>query len=221
MKNRIFISKNSDDCESLVHFCNQNNLDLIAQSLIDFESVPFKIEAKFDIVFFSSIRSALFYFQREAQKSNIIYACIGETTSLKIEKMLGISCEFVGKEAGNPKKTAEEFKNWVKNRIVFFPQSNLSLGTFSAILPENQVLKQVVYKTILKEIEISKCQIYIFSSPSNLDAFLTINKISEDSKVIVWGKSTFEHAQHKGVNVDLTLNKSSLEELLKFLPSCY
>ena len=136
MKKRIFISKNSDDCEPLVHYCNQNKLDLTAQSLIEFEAIPFKIESNFDIVFFSSIRSAQFYFEKAAKKSTIIYACIGETTNSKLKK-LGIKCEFVGKEAGNPQKTATEFKNWVKNRIVFFPQSNLSLGTFSAILPFN------------------------------------------------------------------------------------
>jgi uroporphyrinogen-III synthase len=216
MKKRIFISKNSDDCEPLVHFCNQNKLDLTAQSLIEFEAIPFKIESNFDIVFFSSIRSAQFYFEKAAKKSSIIYACIGETTNSKLKK-LGIECEFVGKEAGNPLKTAAEFKNWVKNRIVFFPQSNLSLGTFSAILPENQVLKQVVYKTKLKEIEISKCQIYIFTSPSNLDAFLIINEIIEDSKVIVWGNSTFEKAKSKGLKVDFVLTKSSLDELIQIL----
>ena len=216
MKKRIFISKNSDDCEPLVHYCNQNKLDLIAQTLIEFEAIPFKIESNFDIVFFSSIRSAQFSFKKAAKKSSIIYACIGETTNSKLKK-LGIECEFVGKEAGNPLKTAAEFKNWVKNRIVFFPQSNLSFGTFSAILPENQVIKQVVYKTKLKEIEISKCQIYIFTSPSNLDAFLTINEIIEDSKVIVWGNSTFEKAKSKGLKVDFVLTKSSLDELIQIL----
>ena len=216
MKKRIFISKNSDDCEPLVQYCNQNKLDLIAQSLIEFEAIPFKIESNFDIVFFSSIRSAQFYFKKSAKKSTIIYACIGETTNSKLKK-LGIECEFVGMEAGNPLKTAAEFKNWVKNRIVFFPQSNLSLGTFSAIFPENQVLRQVVYKTKLKEIEISKCQIYIFTSPSNLDAFLIINEIIEDSKVIVWGKSTLEKAKSKGLKIDFVLTNSSLDELIQFL----
>ena len=216
MKKRIFISKNSDDCESLVHYCNQKELDLIAQSLIEFEAIPFKIESNFDIVFFSSIRSAQFYFEKAEKKSTIIYACIGEVTNSKLKK-LGIECEFVGKESGNPQKTAEEFKNWVQNRIVFFPQSNLSLGTFSAILPKNQVIKQVVYKTKLKEIEISKCHIYIFTSPSNLDAFLTINEIREDSKVIVWGNSTSENAKSKGLKVDFVLTKSSLDELIQFL----
>jgi len=213
MKKRIFISKNSDDCEPLVHYCNQNKLDLTAQSLIEFEAIPFKIESNFDIVFFSSIRSAQFYFEKATKKSTIIYACIGEVTNSKLKK-LGIECEFVGKEAGNPLKTAAEFKNWVQNRIVFFPQSNLSLGTFSAIFPENQVIKQVVYKTNLRERKIEKCQIYIFTSPSNLDAFLTINEISEDSKVIVWGKSTSEFAENKGIKSDLVLKNASISELL-------
>ena len=218
MKKRIFISKNSDDCEPLVHYCNQNKLDLTAQSLIEFEAIPFKIESNFDIVFFSSIRSAQFYFEKAAKKSTIIYACIGETTNSKLKK-LGIDCEFVGKEAGNPKKTAEEFKNWVKNRIVFFPQSNLSLGTFSAILPENQVVKQVVYQTNLIERKIENCQIYIFTSPSNLDAFLTINEIPDDAKVIVWGKSTENQLLIKEGRPHFVLNKSSFLELIEILIS--
>ncbi len=218
MKKRIFISKNSDDCEPLVHYCNQNKLDLTAQSLIEFEAVPFKIESNFDIVFFSSIRSAEFYFEKAAKKSNLVYACIGETTNSKLKK-LGIDCEFVGKEAGNPKKTAEEFKNWVQNRIVFFPQSNLSLGTFSAILPENQVIKHVVYKTNLIERKIENCQIYIFTSPSNLDAFLTINEIPDDAKVIVWGKSTENQLLIKEGRPHFVLNKSSFLELIEILIS--
>ena len=218
MKKRIFISKNSDDCEPLVHYCNQNKLDLTAQSLIEFEAVPFKIESNFDIVFFSSIRSAEFYFEKAAKKSKLVYACIGETTNSKLKK-LGIDCEFVGKEAGNPKKTAEEFKNWVQNRIVFFPQSNLSLGTFSAILPENQVIKHVVYKTNLIERKIENCQIYIFTSPSNLDAFLTINEIPDDTKVIVWGESTENRLLKKGIVADFVLIKSNFSELIEILIS--
>ena len=87
----------------------KGNIDLIAQSLIEFEAIPFKIESNFDIVFFSSIRSAEFYFEKAAKKSTIIYACIGETTNSKLKK-LGIDCEFVGKEAGNPKKQQKNLK---------------------------------------------------------------------------------------------------------------
>ena len=220
MKKRIFISKNSYDCEPLVHYCKQNKLDLTAQSLIEFEAIPFKIESNFDIVFFSSIRSAQFYFEKPAKKSTIIYACIGETTHSKLKK-LGIECEFVGKEAGNPKKTAEEFKIWVKNRIVFFPQSNLSLGTFSNILPENQVIKKVVYKTKLREIEISKFHIYIFTSPSNLDAFITINELCSDSIVVVWGNSTNDFAKKRGIKVDYVLVNSSFDELIELLSKIF
>ena len=213
MKTRVFISKNASDCEPLVHFCYQNSIELIAQSLIEFEAVPFEIESNYDIAFFSSIRSGQFFFKNELQKSNVVYACIGQTTHSKLKKQ-GIECEFVGEEAGNPKKIAEEFKSWVKNRTVIFPQSNLSLGTFSSILPENQVINKIVYKTNLIERKIENCQIYIFTSPSNLDAFLIINKIADEAKVIVWGESTSEFAEKKGIKSDLTLKKATISELL-------
>jgi uroporphyrinogen-III synthase len=218
MKTRVFISKNASDCESLVHFCIQNSIELIAQSLIEFEAVPFEIESNYDIAFFSSIRSGQFFFKNELQKSNVVYACIGQTTHSKLKK-LGIECEFVGEEAGNPQKIAEEFKSWVKNRTVIFPQSNLSLGTFSSILPENQVINKIVYKTNLIERKIENCQIYIFTSPSNLDSFLTINKIADEAKVIVWGKSTENRLLKKGIIADYVLAKSNFAELIEVLKS--
>jgi uroporphyrinogen-III synthase len=218
MKTRVFISKNASDCESLVHFCNQNSIELIAQSLIEFEAVPFEIESNYDIAFFSSIRSGQFFFKNELQKSNVVYACIGQTTNSKLKK-LGIECEFVGEEAGNPQKIAAEFKSWVKNRTVIFPQSNLSLGTFSSILPENQVINKIVYKTNLIEKKIENCQIYIFTSPSNLDAFLTINEIADYAKIIVWGKSTENRLLKKGIIADFVLAKSNFAELIEVLKS--
>jgi uroporphyrinogen-III synthase len=218
MKTRVFISKNASDCESLVHFCNQNSIELIAQSLIEFEAVPFEIESNYDIAFFSSIRSGQFFFKNELQKSNVVYACIGQTTHSKLKK-LGIECKFVGEEAGNPQKIAAEFKSWVKNRTVIFPQSNLSLGTFSSILPENQVINKIVYKTNLIERKIENCQIYIFTSPSNLDAFLTINEIADNAKVIAWGKSTENRLLKKGIIADYVLAKSNFAELIEVLKS--
>jgi uroporphyrinogen-III synthase len=93
------------------------------------------------------------------------------------------------------------------------------LGTFSAILPKNQVIKHVVYKTNLIERKIENCQIYIFTSPSNLDAFLTINKIPDDAKVIVWGKSTEHQLLIKGGQPHFVLNKSIFLELIEVLKS--
>jgi len=217
MKTRIFISKHPEDCVSLVQFCNQNNLELVAESLLNFESVLFEEASEYDIVFFSSIRSAQFYLINGAQKRNLLYACVGEETNIKLKK-LGIECQFVGKEAGNPQKTAEEFKIWVKNKIVFFPKSNLSLGTFSSILPQNQVKSKVVYRTKLLSKKIPQCQIYIFTSPSNLDAFLSINEIEEISKLIVWGKSTEIRAQTIGLKITYVLKNASLMELINNLP---
>jgi hypothetical protein len=79
------------------------------------------------------------------------------------------------------------------------------------------VIKEVVYKTNLKSKEINKCQIYIFTSPSNLDAFLIINQIPKDSKVIVWGKSTSQHAVNRQQKIDYVLGSSEMKELLDLL----
>jgi uroporphyrinogen-III synthase len=71
----------------------------------------------------------------------------------------------------------------------------------------------------LIEKKIENCQIYIFTSPSNLDSFLTINKIADEAKVIVWGESTENRLLKKGIIADFVLAKSKFAELIEVLKS--
>ena len=69
---RIFISKNEGDLGNFGQFCEENKLTLIAKSLITFEEVDFKLTSEFDCVFFSSIRAAIFFLEKNASDKSVV-----------------------------------------------------------------------------------------------------------------------------------------------------
>ena len=106
----LYITRDLDDLFILQQYCSFGQIDLHAQSQITFEEVPFSIEKPFEVVFFSSVRAGRFFLRNyDGPLSTLAYACIGEETA----KRFNIDFAFIGKEAGNPEKVAEKFKNWL------------------------------------------------------------------------------------------------------------
>ncbi len=84
------------------------------------------------------------------------------------------------------------------------------------------MLDLIVYSTLLKPIKLAeKCQTLVFTSPSNVEAFIQKNKISNDQQVIAWGNTTKAFLEKESINVDHTLERSSFEELMNYLRSIY
>jgi uroporphyrinogen-III synthase len=59
--------------------------------------------------------------------------------------------------------------------------------------------------------------VYVFTSPSNLAAFLQKNRVPEAAKVIAWGNTTEKALRNSKVQVSRTLITAQLEELLEVL----
>ncbi len=209
---RIFISKNPDEVLSLSKFCEQHNVQLLAKSLISFEAVAFELKEDFDVVFFSSIRAANYFLQKKSTSKPITYACMGKETEKKLKK-IGISCDFVGKESGNPKKVSGDFTSWLEDRKVLFPHSNLSLFSILQNLDPIQYQKIQVYQTNSLRCLIPKNDIYIFTSPSNFFSFAEENEIPDKAQVFAFGNSTSKAIKTKSKNSILTLKEANLFEL--------
>jgi uroporphyrinogen-III synthase len=211
----IFISKDLSEVTILQQFCLANNINLIAHSLIRFEAIPFQVNQTYDVLFISSIRAAEFFLKTEKIKPETVIACIGQTTASKLEE-LGLKITFVGEKSGNPIEVAEEFKKWLGNRTVLIPQSNISNRTIGSLLPSSQCIEPIVYKTVSDCEVIPICETYIFTSPSNVDSFLTCNEPPQ-GKVIAWGETTKKCIEEKSITVSNTLQTSGMEELIKLL----
>jgi len=213
--NSIFISKSIDEVSELKDFCDSRNIELHASSLISFRPLPFSISDSFEVIFFSSIRAVNFFLDKESIAEGTKIACIGKATAEKLNSK-GYLIDFQGKQSGEPEKVALEFKNWLGHRKVLIPHSTISKRTIATILNPNQVIEVPVYHTDFNCCKIPDCDVYIFTSPSNFESFQTCNG-SPKGKLIAWGNTTRKAIEKQNLNVDLSLEKSDLKELINQL----
>ncbi len=210
----LFISKNAEELPLLRQFCEEQNIAFRAQSLLKFEGVPFEVQHPFDVVFFSSIRAAEFYYAH-ASSSQAAIACVGQKTAQKLAD-LGYSPIFIGHQSGNPLQVALDFCAFVGELRVLIPCSDISAHTIAKELPEHQVEEVVVYRTMAKSVDVPDCDAYVFTSPSSVDAFLLQND-KPAGRVIAWGETTAAYLQNIGVEVSRVLQTAGEEELVRVL----
>jgi uroporphyrinogen-III synthase len=219
---RIFISRPITEVgETLKNFAAIGG-ELIAESLLKFESVHFQHDGTYEVIFFSSIRSADFFLSQHPRiPVSVKYACAGPETAEKLVVNYQISCDFISLSAGNPSESAQLFKTWLGKRQVLFPMSVQSLNTYSSVLPIDQKTEIIVYRTNSIPKPISPCDLYIFSSPSNVTAFLENNELPRSAKCIAWGSSTRKSLEAQQIAVFHHLNTGTLYELDVFLSELF
>lgn len=217
---RIFISKNAPEVEPYRTEFEEKGYSIVSHSFLSFSPVDFEITRDYDVLFFGSPRAVIFFKTCQDIPENKRIACVGGKTAELLEA-LGHSVDFVGAKSGEPKVVASDFKEWLTstgvNQRVLFPISDRSLRTISSVIDENQKEEVVVYSTKLVGRKVEECDVYVFTSPSNIEGFLMENVLPEGAKVIAWGKSTEQVLEECGVEVWKTLEKSGFEGLIGFL----
>ncbi len=195
----VFISRTVDPKGQLRAFCAANQIQLIDQSLLSFKGVcPIEKPMETDVVFFTSPRSVRFYFSYFKYKNEYL-ATIGTSTANELQK-LGLSVDFTGTTPSHPEVVAQELKLWLGERTVLFPQSQRSNRTMQQVLNPNQLLDLVVYETHLKPIKFANRPNYlVFTSPSNVEAYMLSNKLENDQFVMSYGTTTSTYLEENGV----------------------
>lgn len=211
---RIFISKDPKDLSIELQTLVQKGV-LEAQSLIDFSAVPFECPPAHDILFLASIRAAEFFFTNCQTSAQI--ACAGLETAKKVAERYQKEVNFIAQHSDQPELEAQKFNVWRNGRSVCFPSSQLSVGTYAALIPESEKTILPVYNTRFKNLQIKEKDIYVFSSPSNVRAFLEHNTISAQAQVVAWGSSTAQELVTKQISVSKVLNGQQQADLLTWL----
>ena len=213
----VFISRNLKEISKLEEFCKKNEIPLTATSLIQFKKLPFALpKDNFDVIFFNSPRSVEFFYQKYEFDSTQI-ACMGEGTAKKLID-LNIPVDFIGQLSSKPNLVFTEFKKWLRNKKVLSPIGNKSLMTLREYIPNHQISFVQIYETQNKPIKLPSFDLYIFSSPSNLDSFFqSKNLTKKNAKIISWGSSTTSAMLDKNLFPDFELKNSSEQEILDIL----
>lgn len=211
---RLFISKDPEDLHHGLKQLHEKGV-LQAQSLIAFTALPFDCPPAHDILFLASIRAADFFFAR--CNTNALIACAGIETAEKVAAKYNKEIAFIAQQSDQPQIESIRFNHWRTGRKVCFPSSPISIGTYAALLPDHEKIILPVYDTTFKESQIEPKDIYIFSSPSNVLAFLKCNRIAKDARVVAWGSSTERELIQDGINVTYVLRAPQQADLLNWL----
>lgn len=218
MNKRIFISKNASEIDPCRSKFEELGYNAVTHSFLSFIPVPFEVQRPFDVIFFSSVRSVMFFKAGESIPTHSLIACIGDKTAELLESM-GHTVDFKGSQSGEPKVVAEEFNVWLEDKNVLFPISDRSLKSISSEISDDQKEDVVVYSTAVVGKKVDACDVYVFTSPSNVEGFFECNLVPVGARVVAWGKSTEKALVGKGVEVGGCLGKSGIGELVEFLQS--
>ncbi|XOV66018.1 MAG: uroporphyrinogen-III synthase [Fluviicola sp.] len=213
----LFISKNPAEVTELQSFADTNSFRITAKSFLQFKPVPFDVPKEYQVIFFSSPRAVTFFHSRYSVPSGVHIASVGGKTTALLKSM-GYEVAFTGEDKGSISEVATSFQNWLGDRKVLFPVSTKSLGTISKGLPPDQTIHVTCYETQIQEhILESTFDVYVFTSPSNVEGFFAQNKLDGVSTVIAWGDSTaMALKKHQVFNFDVLRepSQSTLSSLL-------
>jgi hydroxymethylbilane synthase len=207
---RVYVSKNLPEEHVVQRYCKSRGSTISARSQIEIEFISTEFPLT-DWVFFSSANCVRAYFRNMGVNHSTRYAAMGGATA-EVLNEFG-TCDFVGN--GPPNEVGEQFKKIVGIDTVCFPCSNKSLRTVENILPKNQVSSVTAYLTHEAAVAVEESDYYLFTSPSNVSAFLQINELPEGATVIAIGPSTKARLTQLGIPArqsSLTTIFSMIEE---------
>lgn len=217
--NSLLITKDLKEITLLEAYCKKKNIHLLAQSFISLKAIKTNSKIETEVIFFGSKNAFDFYLNQYNHDKNIQISCIGESTKKYIE-LKGFEVNFYGKEAGKPEEVSKDLNVWLKGRSICFVESTQSKKTIQKHIESKLKKSLILYETSFKPIRLKEdFEILVFTSPSNVEAFLMKNKINDHTKIIAWGKTTESALLKQNLRVDIVLKKASLKELILHLKS--
>ena len=204
----IWISRDLKKDSIFRKVIKKNNHKITDESLIKLDSKNINSLPDCDWIFLNSAFAldSILHLKTDFNMKKI--AAFGPATAKHIQKN-GLNVDFIG--LGTPQQVAEKFDSIISSKeLVFIPSSNKSLGTVQGILKESNKKLLDTYTTILIDKKLKHYDLLVFTSPSNVEAFLNSNKIS-DQKVISIGPSTTSALKNAGIiNVFESFESSEL-----------
>jgi hydroxymethylbilane synthase len=204
----IWISRDLKKDSIFRKVIKKNNHKITDESLIKLDSKNINSLPDCNWIFLNSAFAldSILHLKNDFNMKKI--AAFGPATAKHIQKN-GLNVDFIG--LGTPQQVAEKFYSIISSKeIVFIPSSNKSLGTVQGILKESNKKLLDTYTTILIDKKLKQYDLLVFTSPSNVEAFLNSNKIS-DQKVISIGPSTTSALKNAGIiNVFESFESSEL-----------
>jgi uroporphyrinogen-III synthase len=204
-----FISRAFDETPDLEAFLTSKGFEIQALSMIQREYIPFTKPEIYpeQWLFFSSPYAVKAWFDQGGPIAKL--AAIGEGSANALQRYHQV--DFCG-TSSDTTKTAAEFIKIVTRFPVIFPSAEKGLRQIQQALSPDQFLDIVCYRTLHAPQIVAPADLYIFSSPSNVHAFFSMNKLAARAKIVAYGPSTSKALrQYQQSNVVESTGTSSRE----------
>ncbi|MGZ3864624.1 MAG: hydroxymethylbilane synthase [Bacteroidia bacterium] len=187
---KVFVSKAAKETDYLPRALKNLGFDAQIESLIDFKQVKMHILPVSDWIFFSSKRAVKYFFQQEPKIGKVKFGCISKETAMEL-RQFGHRADFIGQNA-DTKFVGKQFASIAGSSKVLFPIAKDSLQSIQYQLNKREnAINIVVYETITHPVTIDPAtQIFVFTSPSNVDGFFAKNKWNDNYKAVAMGDAT-------------------------------
>ncbi len=208
---KIFISKHLTPNDNWALFLQEEGHNITGVSCIETQTIFIQEVPTADWTFFSSAQGVKHFLDQQPITSQYI-GVMGEGT-LKALQTYGHQADFIG-QSSDPVLVGQALKQHLKpNQKILFPASTISKRSIASQLTEQEIIHLPTYRTLPLPISIDQQDIYVFTSPSNVDGFL-ISQNLPDAYYIAYGPTTGNYLRQKGVKNISTLEQVSSDLLL-------
>jgi hydroxymethylbilane synthase len=201
----VFITRDPRRYDYFKKALNANQFKLHTHSLIEIRKIPIRKLEKTDWVFFASKNAVKYFFEQKPELGQVKFATVGKSTSDELRKF-GQKAEFIGYST-DTRLTAKQFASVVGSKTVLFPQARGSMRSIQQQFTKpGQAIDLVVYETKKNgiadlEFGIQDVGIFVFTSPSNVEAFFEKYKITALQKVVAMGDATANALRKSGIKI--------------------
>jgi uroporphyrinogen-III synthase len=209
---KIFISKHLTPNDNWALFLQEEGHKITGVSCIETQTIFIQEVPTADWTFFSSAQGVKHFLDQQPITSQFI-GVMGEGTQKALENY-GHHADFIG-QSSDPTSVGQAFKLHLKpHQKILFPASAISKRSIASQLTEQDIIHLPTYLTLPLSISIDQQDIYIFTSPSNIDGFL-ISQNLPDAAYIAYGPTTGNYLKEKGVKNLSILEQVSSDLLLR------
>lgn len=188
---KIFISRDLKPSSPLRLALETEGYEVIGESLLEFDYVPFNYFPECEWIFFYSPRCVDYFFESADPRryKHSRFAVLGPGTARAMIAR-DIVPDFIGN--GRPPETAEAFGDEAFEQRVLFPQAKNSRKSVEKLLEgQIDIIDIVVYSNSPRQdVKLPACDILIFTSPLNAETYFNQHSLDTKQKVIAIGETT-------------------------------
>lgn len=210
----LFISRQLRPDSALHHLTSKGH-SITGISGIEFSALPFESFQDTDWLFFYSQHGIHFFYsglnseqrqQVEKKKKGVM----GKASASMLNQITGQKPDFI---AGiNLESDAQTFNSITNNQSVLFIEASHSKKRFQNPLNQNHFILKVYDNVIKTDLILPLADVYIFTSPLNVQAFLSKNKVYPTSRLMAIGEPTAKTLFEVTKRNDIIIAHSSDEE---------